>query len=133
MTARSAILVQCANGTLKLHTAELGFFPLQSRAHRLHEVIGTQHKARFILLTPSVSDKYCRRRQFRRPPSLSRADQTKKYERSSVVADICQPGFIQNTTKQYSPVRTSDADEPPPVGGTHFDAYEYLTGSYSGV
>ena len=40
MTARSAILVQCANGTL--HTAELGFFPLQSRAHRLHEVIGTQ-------------------------------------------------------------------------------------------
>ena len=41
MTARSAILVQCANGTL--HTAELGFFPLQSRAHRLHEVIGTQH------------------------------------------------------------------------------------------
>ena len=38
MTARSAILVQCANGTL--HTAELGFFPLQSRAHRLHEVIG---------------------------------------------------------------------------------------------
>ena len=42
MTARSAILVQCANGTL--HTAELGFFPLQSRAHRLHEVIGTQHK-----------------------------------------------------------------------------------------
>ena len=42
MRARSAILVQCANGTL--HTAELGFFPLQSRAHRLHEVIGTQHK-----------------------------------------------------------------------------------------
>ena len=41
MTARSAILVQCANGTL--HTAELEFFPLQSRAHRLHEVIGTQH------------------------------------------------------------------------------------------
>ena len=30
----------------------------------------------------------CRRRQL--PPSLSRADQTKKYERSSVVADICQ-------------------------------------------
>ena len=42
MTARSAILVQCANGTL--HTAELGFFPLQSRAHRLHEVIGTQQE-----------------------------------------------------------------------------------------
>ena len=41
MTARSAILIQYANGTL--HTAELGFFPLQSRAHRLHEVIGTQH------------------------------------------------------------------------------------------
>ena len=40
MTARSAILVQCANGTL--HTAKLGFFPLQSRAHRLHEVIETQ-------------------------------------------------------------------------------------------
>ena len=32
-----------------------------------------------------------------------------------------------------SPVHTSDADEPPTVGGTHFDAYEYLTGSYSGV
>ena len=41
MTARSAILVQCANGTI--HTAELGFFQLQSRAHRLHVVIGTQH------------------------------------------------------------------------------------------
>ena len=49
-------------------------------------------KARFILLTPSVSDKYCRRRLPPRqlPPSLSRADQTKKYERSSVVADSCQ-------------------------------------------
>ena len=46
----------------------------------------SQTKARFILLTPSVSDKYCRRRL----PPLSRADQTKKYERSSVVADICQ-------------------------------------------
>ena len=45
MTARSAILVQCANGTL--HTAELGFFPLQSRAHRLHEVIGTQHHIQY--------------------------------------------------------------------------------------
>ena len=43
MTARSAILVQSANGTL--HTAELGFFPLQSRAHRLHEVIGTQQQS----------------------------------------------------------------------------------------
>ena len=43
MTARSAILVQCANGTL--HTAELGCFPLQSRALRLHEVIGTQQVA----------------------------------------------------------------------------------------
>ena len=32
-----------------------------------------------------------------------------------------------------SPVHTSDADEPPTVGGTNFDAYEYLTGSYSGV
>ena len=32
-----------------------------------------------------------------------------------------------------SPVHTSDAVEPPTVGGTHFDAYEYLTGSYSGV
>ena len=30
---------------LNLHTAELGFSPLQSRAHRLHEVIGTQHYA----------------------------------------------------------------------------------------
>ena len=40
MTARSAILVQYANGTLR--TAKLGFSPLQSRAHRLHEVIGTQ-------------------------------------------------------------------------------------------
>ena len=48
---------------------------------------GFVRKARFILLTPSVSDKYCRRRL---RPSLSRADQTKKYERSSVVADICQ-------------------------------------------
>ena len=46
MTARSAILVQCANGTL--HTAELGFSPLQSRAHRLHEVIGTQHQLRLV-------------------------------------------------------------------------------------
>ena len=32
-----------------------------------------------------------------------------------------------------SPVHTSDAVEPPTVGGTNFDAYEYLTGSYSGV
>ena len=40
MTARSAILVQSANGTL--HTAELGFPPRQSRAHDLHNVIGTQ-------------------------------------------------------------------------------------------
>ena len=30
----------------------------------------------------------CRRRQL--PPSLSRADQTKKYKRSSVVAYLCQ-------------------------------------------
>ena len=49
MTARSAILVQCANGTL--HTAELGFFPLQSRAHRLYEVIGTQHKLECLRTT----------------------------------------------------------------------------------
>ena len=42
VAARSAILVQCAIGTL--HTAELGFYPLQSRAHDLHDVIG-QHKS----------------------------------------------------------------------------------------
>ena len=35
--------------------------------------------------------------------------------------------------RTLSPVHTSDADEPPTVGGTNFDAYEYLTGSYSGV
>ena len=32
-----------------------------------------------------------------------------------------------------SPVHTSDADEPPAAGGTHFHAYENRTGSYSGV
>ena len=32
-----------------------------------------------------------------------------------------------------SPVHTSDADEPPTVGDTNIHAYEYLTGSYSGV
>ena len=32
-----------------------------------------------------------------------------------------------------SPIHTSDADEPPTVGGTNIHAYEYLTGSYSGV
>ena len=32
-----------------------------------------------------------------------------------------------------SPVHTSDADEPPSVGGTNIHAYEYLTGSYSGA
>ena len=53
MTARSAILVQCANGTL--HTAELGFFPLQSRAHRLHEVIGTQQKTHLRFTYTSIS------------------------------------------------------------------------------
>ena len=46
MTARSAVLVECANGTL--HTAELGFSPLQSRAHDLLDVIGTQHKKRLV-------------------------------------------------------------------------------------
>ena len=39
----------------------------------------------------------------------------------------------QKREKALSPVHTSDAVEPPTVGGTHFDAYEYLTGSYSGV
>ena len=37
------------------------------------------------------------------------------------------------TEHGLSPVHTSDADEPPTVGGTNFDAYEYRTGSYSGV
>ena len=37
---------------------------------------------------PATALRACRRRQL--PPSLSRADQTKKNERSSVVADLCQ-------------------------------------------
>ena len=49
MTARSAILVHCANGTL--HTAELGCFPLQTRAHSLHDVIGTHHLFQTSVIT----------------------------------------------------------------------------------
>ena len=41
--------------------------------------------------------------------------------------------LVTKLTLLLSPVHTSDADEPPTVGGTHFDAYEYLTCSYSGV
>ena len=47
---------------------------------------------------------------------------------------VATPYSIRENAKEtISPVHTSDADEPPTVGGTHFDAYEYLTGSYSGV
>ena len=48
-----------------------------------------------------------------------------------------RPGYSTETAMTYvtdlSPVHTSDAVEKPTVGGTNIHAYEYLTGSYSGV